>query len=342
MPLKVIVCNNFDHMSETGSRIVTHDIKEKLSSKANYVLGLATGNSPTGLYKHFAKAANSGEFDSSKIISFNLDEYIGLPGDNPQQRALHPESYGYFMIQELFGLLQKKFSETNVPWGTLIDQAKLVIELEANPADWKAQGQDKGKAIVIKPDAASDFLRWIRTDILDAYWKKIDENGGIDLHVIGVGGRGHVAFHESGIPFDGNKMLLVKLDENTVSNAVDDGHFSCKEQSPWYAISMGAEQVYNAKTVLLCANGARKADPVAESLLNDPTPAVPISYGQTYAKAGGNMIYVLDKAAATHVLENISTLKDRGIEVEDISSRNASIQVEKLMFFRNPETCLMG
>jgi glucosamine-6-phosphate deaminase len=342
MPFKVIVCNNFDHMSETGSRIVTEDIKDKLSSKSNYILGLATGNSPTGLYKHFAKAANAGEFDSSRIISFNLDEYIGLPGDNPQQRALHPESYSYFMIQELFGLLQKKFSQTNVPWGTLIDQAKLVSELEANPSDWEEQGQDKGKAIVIKPDAVSDFLRWIRTDILDAYWKKIDEKGGIDLHVIGVGGRGHVAFHESGIPFEGNKMLLVKLDENTVSNAVEDGHFANREQSPWYAISMGAEQVYKAKTVVLLANGARKSEPVAESLLNDPAPAVPISYGQIYAKAGGNMIYILDKAAARNVLENISTLKDRGIEVEDISSQNESIQIEKLMFFRNPETGLMG
>jgi len=342
MPLKVIVCKNFDHMSETGNKIVTRDIKEKLTSKAKYFLGLATGNSPTGLYKHFAKTANAGEFDSSQIISFNLDEYIGLPGTNAQQRALHPESYSYFMIQELFGLLQKKFSETHVPWGALIDQARLVSELEANPSDWEEQGQDKGKAIVIKPDAESDFLRWIRTDILDAYWKKIDEHGGIDLHVIGVGGRGHVAFHESGIPFDGNKMLLVKLDENTVRNAVDDGHFASREESPWYAISMGAEQVYKAKTVVLFANGLRKADPVAESLFNDPTPQVPISYGQLYAKAGGNMIYVLDKAAATHVLENTTTLRDRGIDVEDISSRSESIPVEQLMFFRNPDTCLLG
>jgi len=342
MPSTIIICNNFDHMSEVGAGLVTQDIKKKTSNKDSYVLGLATGNSPTGLYKHFAKAANAGEFDSSKILSFNLDEYIGLPGDNPQQRALHPESYSYFMVQEMFALLQKKFIETNVPLGTLIDQAKLVDELEANPSDWEEQGQDKGKAIVIKPDAASDYLRWIRTDILDAYWKKIDEKGGIDLHVIGVGGRGHVAFHESGIPFEDNRMLLVKLDENTVGNAVDDGHFSCRENSPWYAISMGAQQVYKAKTVVLLANGARKAEPVAESLLKDPTPQIPISYGQIYAKGGGNMIYVIDKAAAGHVLENISTLKDRGIDVKDLSTQSASIPVDQLMFFRNPEIGLMG
>ncbi len=342
MPFKVIVCNNFDHMSEVGASIVARDIKDKTSNGDRYVLGLATGNSPTGLYKHFAKAANSGVFDSSKILSFNLDEYIGLPGDNPQQRALHPESYSYFMVQELFALLQNKFSQTNVPWGTLIDQHKLVSELAANPADWEEQGHDKGKAIVIHADAVSDYLRWIRSDILDAYWKKIDAAGGIDLHVIGVGGKGHVAFHESGIPFEGNKMLLVKLDDNTVSNAVDDGHFACREQSPWYAISMGAQQVYKAKTVVLLANGGRKAEPVAESLLKDPTSAVPISYGQIYAKGGGNMIYVIDKAAARNVLENIPALRDRGIEVEDISDRRASIPVERLLFCRNPQTGLMG
>jgi len=107
MPFKVIVTKDFNHMSEVAAQILIHDIKAKLSMKDTYVLGLATGNTPTGLYKHFAKIANTGQFDCSKILSFNLDEYIGLPGKNPQQRATHPESYSFFMVQELFGLLKK-------------------------------------------------------------------------------------------------------------------------------------------------------------------------------------------------------------------------------------------
>ena len=67
---------------------------------------------------------------SRKIRTFNLDEYVGLPGENPQQRTMHCESYSYFMIAEFFGLLQEKFIETNVPWGTLIDQDQLVKSLE--------------------------------------------------------------------------------------------------------------------------------------------------------------------------------------------------------------------
>jgi len=318
MPFKVIITSDFDQMSEVAAQIVIDNIKKTLDMKDKFVLGLATGNTPTGLYKHLATAANGDEFDSSKIESFNLDEYIGLPGENAQQRALHPESYSFFMVQELFGLMKKTFKETSVPWGTLIDQAKLDAELKAHPGDWQEQGVDKGKAIVIKKDAESEYLRWIRSEILDAYGDKIRQNGGIDLHIVGVGGKGHVAFHESGIPFENNEMLLVKLDDNTVGNSVEDGHFTSKEESPWYAISMGAELVYQAKTVVLLANGSRKAESVAASLLNDPTSLIPISYGQTFAKTGGNMIYVIDKAAAEYVLENVNAVTDRGIEIEDI------------------------
>ena len=339
--LTVVITADFDHMSEVAALMVADDIREVTGRKNSYVLGLATGNSPTGLYKHLAKAVNAKTINNSQVETFNLDEYVGLPGENSQQRVLHPESYSSFMIQELFGLLQNKFKETNVPWGTLIDQEKLMSELLAHPADWKEQGADKGKAIVIKRDAQSDYLRWIRTEILDAYAEKIAKRGGVDLHIIGVGGRGHVAFHESGIPFEENEMLLVKLDKNTVSNAVEDGHFARKEDSPRYAISMGTELVYRAKKVILLANGSRKAGPIAESLLKDPSPMVPISYGQIFSKNGGKMIYIIDRAAAEHLWGKFDELKQRGIEVEDISDRHASQKVEDLTFFRDPETGLI-
>ena len=151
-----------------------------------------------------------------------------------------------------------------------IEQAKLEAELKANPGDWELQGSDKGKAVVIRRDAESDYLRWIRKEILDGYADKIARRGGIDLHVIGVGGRGHVGFHEAGVPFQDNQVILIKLDDDTISNAVTDGHFSSKEESPLYAVSMGAELIYRAKTVLLLANGKRKADAVADALLMEP------------------------------------------------------------------------
>ncbi len=305
-------------MSKVAADIVRKDIIQTLRKKKEYVLGLATGSSPTGMYKRLVKAAKSGDFDSARIRSFNLDEYVGLPGKNPQERVMHPESYCYFMIQEFFGLLKDKFVEANVPCGSLIDQKRLMRELKDHPEAWREAGSDAGRAIVIS-GTSSEYLAWIRKTILDGYARQIKKAGGIDLQVIGVGGHGHVGFHESGIPFKGSKVLLIKLDDNTVLNAVADGHFRSKKESPRYAISMGAELIYQARTVVLLASGKRKIEPIAESLLGDLTPKIPISYGQKYAEKGGNMIYVVDKIVGRQLIANKKALGRKKAKIQDLS-----------------------
>ncbi len=340
MPTTIYVTETFDHMSKVAADLVEADIKEKLAAKTEYVLGLATGNSPTGLYKHLAKAFNAGRIDAKRVRSFNLDEYVGLPGENAQQRTLHRESYGTFMLTELFGLLRDKFIETNVPWGTLVEQQELNQALAQNPGAYELQGISNGKAVRIK-NGASPVLRMIKEQILGAYAEKIASVGGIDLHVIGVGGRGHVAFHESGIPFAGNPMLLVKLDDNTVHNAVEDGHFASVDASPRYAISMGAELVYRARRIVLVANGSRKTGPVAESLLGPITAEVPISYGQKFAAEGGHLAYVLDALAASELLAKQDQVKAKGISLVDLRGQSYP-KVEDLAFTRCPKTGRIG
>jgi len=315
MAIKVFVTDNFEKLSKVAAEIVKEHIIQGLRDKGEYVLGLATGNSPTGLYKELAQMANAKKFDSSRVRSFNLDEYIGLPGENAQQRTIHPQSYCYFMIKEFFGLLNNKFIETTLPYACLIDQKKLTQELSSHPEDWNELGTDSGKSIIIKDNTSSEYLNWIHKTILDGYAQKIEKSGGIDLQIIGVGGRGHVAFHESGIPFEGSKVMLIKLDKNTVTNAVIDGQFNSENDCPRYAISMGAELVYKSKTVLLIANGERKIKSVTESLLNVPTPDVPISYGQIYSEKAGNLIYILDKIAGRELLANKKKLEQKGIEI---------------------------
>lgn len=178
---------------------------------------------------------------------------------------------------------------------------------------------DKGRAIVINPGARSDYLRWVRRAVLEAYEEKIRRAGGIDLQVIGVGGRGHVAFHEAGIPFAGNRVILVKLDDNTVANAVADGHFPSRQESPQYAVSMAAELVYEARTVVMLASGARKSRPVAAALAEDPSDKVPISYGQTAAARGKEQVVVLDRDAAVELLAARAAAEARGVSIEDVS-----------------------
>ena len=67
MALKIYVTKDFDQMSSVAAGLVEADIKEKQAVKKEYVLGLATGNSPTGLYKHLAKSFNA--------LSYSLTMY---------------------------------------------------------------------------------------------------------------------------------------------------------------------------------------------------------------------------------------------------------------------------
>jgi len=102
---------------------------------------------------------------------------------------------------------------------------------------------------------------------------------------------------------------------------VKDGHFAAAADSPNYAVTMGAELVYRAKTVLLLANGERKIEPVTRSLLGGVTPEVPISYGQVYAEKGGNLIYVIDRIAARDLLAESRQLNHRGIVLKNLVKR---------------------
>ena len=122
------------------------------------------------------------------------------------------------------------------------------------------------------------------------------------------------------IKADGD-VVLVKLDDNTIANAITDTHFTTKTESPRYAISMSAGLVYQARTVLLVANGERKTRPVAESLLGEVTPEVPISYGRHYARNGGELIYVLDRVAAGELLANRGELKRSGIVLREYNKQ---------------------
>jgi glucosamine-6-phosphate deaminase len=336
MSCTIYVTRDFDQMSQVAAELVETDIRAEQAIKDEFVLGLATGNTPTGLYKHLAKAFNAGRIDAGRVRSFNLDEYVGLPGENAQQRTLHSESYCTFMITELFALLDRKFRETNVPWGTLIEQDALVAALKAHPDHYEVRGTDKGKAIAIK-DGAPGVLGRIKAEILDGYEAKIAAHGGIDLHVVGVGGRGHVAFHESGIPFDVNGVLLVELDDNTVENAVADGHFASVADSPRYAVSMGAGLVFQAATVLVLASGPRKTAPVAESILGEVTCEVPLSCGQRFAAGGGNLVYVLDEDAAAGVLTRRTEAEARGMRLVDVRGE-PYVRVQELSFCRDPRT----
>ena len=95
--------------AEEGGKKAFELIKEGIENGAQ-VLGLATGSTPETLYQEMVKS----DVDFSHCVSINLDEYIGLSGDNDQ-------SYRYFMNSHLFN--DKPFKATYVPNGEAEDLA---------------------------------------------------------------------------------------------------------------------------------------------------------------------------------------------------------------------------
>ena len=113
-----------------GGKVAFDILKEKLENGAQ-TLGLATGSSPLEFYQQIVES----DLDFSNLTSVNLDEYVGLDGDNPQ-------SYRYFMQEKLFN--KKPFKESFLPRGVK-DNAEAEVErynqiLADHPVDLQILG----------------------------------------------------------------------------------------------------------------------------------------------------------------------------------------------------------
>jgi glucosamine-6-phosphate deaminase len=102
----VYIKENFDEMSKEGARIVA----ELVRRKPNCVLGFATGGTPLGMYKELIRMHKNEGLDFSKVTTFNLDEYVGLPPE-------HDQSYHYFMWENLFKHINVDSRFVHIPMG---------------------------------------------------------------------------------------------------------------------------------------------------------------------------------------------------------------------------------
>ncbi|MBQ8326605.1 MAG: glucosamine-6-phosphate deaminase [Lachnospiraceae bacterium] len=111
--MNFIKVETYDELSTKAAAIICGQV----AMKPDCVLGLATGSSPLGTYAKIAEKYEKGEVDFSKVSSINLDEYVGLDGNNDQ-------SYRYFMNTNLFSKINIDLAKTNVPNGCAADLAK--------------------------------------------------------------------------------------------------------------------------------------------------------------------------------------------------------------------------
>ena len=104
------IYNSADDACNTVADAITDLINERNAANKPTVLGLATGSTPVRLYRELIRRHNEDGLSFANVITFNLDEYFGLPGD-------HPESYSKFMQDQLFDHVDLKPENTNVPDG---------------------------------------------------------------------------------------------------------------------------------------------------------------------------------------------------------------------------------
>ncbi len=127
-----------------------------------------------------------------------------------------------------------------------------------------------------------------------AYEKKIDDLGGIDIQVLGIGRTGHIGFNEPG-SWENSRTRLVKLDGLTRQDAIKD--FILEEYVPYRAITMGIASIIKAKTVFLLAWGQHKAPIVQKAIEGPISETIPASFLQKHP----NVKVILDIEAANEL-----------------------------------------
>jgi glucosamine-6-phosphate deaminase len=104
--MEVIIGPNKSEAVQSAARIIAKELR----ARPQLVVGLATGSTPLLLYREFVQM----NLDWSSVTTFNLDEYVGLPGD-------HPASYHKFMWENLFGQVNVAKSNVHIPDGLAKD-----------------------------------------------------------------------------------------------------------------------------------------------------------------------------------------------------------------------------
>ena len=122
--MKFITVDSYEKLSRQAANIISAQVIIKPDS----VLGLATGSSPLGTYRQLIDWYEKGDIDFSECISVNLDEYVGLGGENDQ-------SYRYFMNHNFFHAINIKPENTFVPNGLAEDLAAECEKYDARIAD---------------------------------------------------------------------------------------------------------------------------------------------------------------------------------------------------------------
>ena len=208
--MRVIIEPNYDLMSQWAADYVVNRINAAQPTKEKpFVLGLPTGSSPIGMYRGLVKAYQEGRVSFKNVITFNMDEYVGLPEE-------HPESYHSFMFTNLFNHIDCPRENIHI--------------LNGNAADLEAECAH--------------------------YEQMIEEAGGVDLFLGGIGPDGHIAFNEPGSSLSSRTRQKTLTTDTIIANSrFFEGDIN---KVPKTALTVGVATVMAAKEVMILVNGHGK------------------------------------------------------------------------------------
>ncbi|MEI6386900.1 MAG: glucosamine-6-phosphate deaminase [Spirochaetota bacterium] len=113
--MRLVIRPDYEAVSRWAANHVAARIKESAArGEARFVLGLPTGSSPLGFYRHLVALNRVGRVSFDRVVTFNMDEYVGLPED-------HPESYHSFMWRNLFSQVDIRRENVNILDGNAPD-----------------------------------------------------------------------------------------------------------------------------------------------------------------------------------------------------------------------------
>ncbi|KAG2189287.1 hypothetical protein INT44_004429 [Umbelopsis vinacea] len=123
--MRLIIRQDYDEVSS----YVAHYVKERINQfqptpERPFVLGLPTGSSPIGVYAKLVDLHRIGQISFKNVITFNMDEYVGLPRD-------HPESYHSFMWNHLFKYVDINMKHVHILDGNATDLDEECRRFEA-------------------------------------------------------------------------------------------------------------------------------------------------------------------------------------------------------------------
>lgn len=242
--IRYCIVENADEMGRRAADIFA----EQIARKPESVLGLATGSTPLPLYAELVRRSRAGTLDFSRVRSVNLDEYVGLSPD-------HPQSYQYFMRENLFAHIPMKPGNAVLPDG-------LAEDLEGE---------------------------------CRAYDRRIQDWGGVDLQLLGIGHNGHIGFNEPGPVFTLWTHVVQLAESTRTANArFFDGD---PKKVPVQAITMGIGSIMSARKILLMAAGRDKAEALSQAFGGDVNPQVPASILQLHP----DVTVIADRDAAARI-----------------------------------------